>query len=108
MSEQDGPQPRPRRRAGRPVGETLGGILAGFDQQVLRQQPPAHELVLKGSPVRGLAGDDPASLEIMLPATSEEPDGDDTTPTGQASTAAQPPTMPDDPASVAEPDEAQA
>ena len=108
MSGPDGPRPRPRRRAGRPVGETLGGILAGFDQQILRQQPPAHELVLKGPPVRGLAGDDPASLEIMLPVTSEEPDGDDPTPTGEASTAAKPPTMPDDPARVAEPDEDQA
>lgn len=56
-----------RRRGGPPVGETLGGILAGFDQQVLRRQPPAQELVLKGSPVRGLAGDDPGDLVIELP-----------------------------------------
>ena len=29
----------------RPTGETIGGILVGFDQQVFRTLPPAHELV---------------------------------------------------------------
>jgi hypothetical protein len=68
------PAPRKRKGGGQPVGETLGGILAGFDQQVLRRQPPAHELVLKGSPVRGLAGDDPRDLEIVLPDREGEDD----------------------------------
>ena len=76
MSEDQAPKPGApqRKRAGRPIGETLGGILAGFDQQVLRQQPPAQELVVKGSPVRGLAGDDPGDLEIVLPERSVESD----------------------------------
>jgi regulator of ribonuclease activity A len=55
-----------KRKGGRPVGETLGGILAGFDQQIMRNQPPPHELVHKGAPVRGLAGDDPGDFTITL------------------------------------------
>lgn len=58
-----------RRSAGsRPIGETIGGILVGFDQQIMRNQPPAQELVQKGAPVRGLAGDDAGDLTIVLPA----------------------------------------
>ena len=56
-----------RRKGGRPVGETLGGIIVGFDQQIMRTLPPPHELVLKGAPVRGLSGDDGGSLEITFP-----------------------------------------
>jgi regulator of ribonuclease activity A len=62
------------RKGGRPVGETLGGILAGFDQQIMRNQPPPHELVHKGAPVRGLSGEDGGEIEITLHATP--PDGD--------------------------------
>lgn len=42
-----------RKRKGRPIGETLGGMIAGFDQQIFRTLPPPHELVQKGAPVRG-------------------------------------------------------
>ncbi len=55
-----------KRKGGRPVGETLGGILAGFDQQIMRNQPPPHELVHKGAPVRGLSGEDGGEIEIVL------------------------------------------
>jgi hypothetical protein len=50
--------------------------------------------VLKGSPVRGLAGDDPGSLEIILPGSDAEPDG-------EASAGTRPP-QPDDPADRAD------
>ena len=40
----------------RPVGETIGGIIVGFDQQIFRNLPPAHELVEKTRPLRGLTG----------------------------------------------------
>lgn len=59
------------RKAGRPVGETLGGILAGFDQQIMRNTPPPHELVQKGSPVRGLSGEDGSHLTITLAAAGQ-------------------------------------
>lgn len=61
-----------KRRAGRPVGETLGGILAGFDQQIMRTTPPPHELVQKGAPVRGLSGEPVGDLTITLPPAAEE------------------------------------
>ena len=56
-----------KKRKGGVPGEALGGMLAGFDQQVMRTQPPPHELVQKGAPVRGLSGDDDADLVIVLP-----------------------------------------
>lgn len=68
--------PRAKRRAGRPIGETIGGILVGFDQQIMRTLPPPHELVVKGSPVRGLSGEagpNDADLVIELPPRDGEP-----------------------------------
>ena len=44
------------KRRRRPVGETIGGIIVGFDQQIFRNLPPAHELVEKTRPLRGLTG----------------------------------------------------
>jgi hypothetical protein len=55
------------KRKRRPVGETIGGILVGFDQQVFRSTPPAQELVQKGQPVRGLSGEDGGALEVVFP-----------------------------------------
>lgn len=40
----------------RPVGETIGGILVGFDQQIFRDLPPAQELVQQSRPLRGVVG----------------------------------------------------
>lgn len=50
----------------RPLGETIGGILVGFDQEVFRTLPPAHELVQKSTPQRGLSGKDDG-LEVVFP-----------------------------------------
>jgi regulator of ribonuclease activity A len=60
---------KPRKGRGRPVGDTIGGILVGFDQQIMRNLPPAHELVQKGAPVRGLSGDAGGELTITLPGS---------------------------------------
>jgi hypothetical protein len=54
------------RKRRRPTGETIGGILVGFDQQVFRNLPPPHELVQKSKPVRGLSGQDDG-LEVVFP-----------------------------------------
>ena len=51
-------------------------MLAGFDQAVFRTTPPPHELVLKGSPVRGLSGEDGdarGELIITLPGDEAPP-----------------------------------
>lgn len=61
-----------KRRKGRPVGETIGGIIVGFDQQIMRTLPPPHELVLKGAPVRGLTAADGGPLEISFPDEPED------------------------------------
>jgi hypothetical protein len=50
----------------RPTGETIGGILVGFDQQVFRNLPSPHELVQSSIPVRGLSGQDDG-LEVVFP-----------------------------------------
>jgi hypothetical protein len=65
----------PKRKRGRPVGDTIGGILAGFDQQIMRTTPPPHELVQKGSPVRGLSGEGDDDLVIVLPAVTDAAPG---------------------------------
>jgi hypothetical protein len=62
-----------KRKRGRPAGETIGGILVGFDQQVFRTLPPAHELVAKSVPVRGLSGEDGTDLLIVLTTRDDEP-----------------------------------
>ena len=68
------PPAKPRRKAGRPLGDTIGGILVGFDQQIMRTLPPPHELVHKGSPVRGLSGEGD-DLVIELPPRADDGDG---------------------------------
>ena len=65
----------------RPAGETIGGILVGFDQQVFRTLPPPHELVQKSKPVRGLSGQGD-EFEVIFPDDDGSPD--DAEPPGEA------------------------
>ncbi|HEX6867192.1 MAG TPA: hypothetical protein VF119_00230 [Candidatus Limnocylindrales bacterium] len=80
MTEEERPAPprKPKKQGGGLTGETLGGMLAGFDQAIFRTTPPPHELVLKGSPVRGLSGDPGEGgdhdLIITLPVRDDPPD----------------------------------
>ena len=60
----------------RPVGETIGGILVGFDQQIFRDLPPAQELVEKSRPLRGVTGLGDGR-EIVFPDDEPGPVGDD-------------------------------
>ncbi len=60
-----------KRKKRRPMGETIGGIIVGFDQQIFRTTPPVHELIVKGQPVRGLSGQDGSDLEVVFPDDDE-------------------------------------
>ena len=73
---------KPRKKKRRPVGETIGGIIVGFDQQIFRTMPPPHELILKGRPVRGLSGQDGSKLVVVFPDDPQPPSA--TTPSGPA------------------------
>ena len=65
-----------KRKKRRPVGETIGGIIVGFDQQIFRTTPPVQELIAKGQPVRTLTGQDGSDLEVVFPDDGDpaEPD----------------------------------
>ena len=49
-----------------PTGQTIGSIIVGFDQQILRTLPPAEELVVKAKPVQGVSGQAPG-LVVVFP-----------------------------------------
>ena len=67
---------KPLKRKGRPIGQTLGGMIVGFDQQIFRTLPPPNELVLKAAPVRGLTGQDGTGLEVVFPEDEAPPEAD--------------------------------
>jgi hypothetical protein len=56
-----------KKRRGASAPTTLGGIIAGFDQQVFRTTPPPHELVRKGEAIRGISGEGSGGLVVELP-----------------------------------------
>jgi sugar-phosphatase len=58
-----------KKRGQSSIPSTLGGIVVGFEYDVWRRQPPPHELVRKGQPVRGLAADG-TDLTVELPDAS--------------------------------------
>lgn len=60
-----------KRKRRRPIGETIGGIIVGFDQQIFRTTPPVQELIVKGQPVRGLSGEDGSEFEVVFPDDTE-------------------------------------
>jgi aldose 1-epimerase len=62
------------------AGQTIGGILAGFDQQVWRTTPPAHELVAKGKRLAPVPAEGGGTLMVGF-----DRDGDGVTDAGTAS-----------------------
>ena len=57
-----------KRKKGRPIGDTIGGIIVGFDQQIFRTTPPVQELIAKAKPVRGISGEDGTEFEVVFPS----------------------------------------
>lgn len=54
------------------VGQTIGGIVAGIEQQIFRTTPPANELVAKGTPLRPVAAAGGGTITVGMPG--EPPD----------------------------------
>jgi hypothetical protein len=50
-----------------PLGQSIGGVLFGFEQQIFRNQPPPHELVHHARPDDAVAAADGGLLTIELP-----------------------------------------
>jgi hypothetical protein len=59
-----------RKKGSGGVGQTIGGILAGFDGQVFRTTPPPHELVRKGDRLPSIPAGDGGTLIVELPDDS--------------------------------------
>jgi hypothetical protein len=56
------------------VSQTVGGIMFGFEQQVLRTTPPPEELVHHARPDAPLPAGDGSFLTLELPDEVAEPD----------------------------------
>lgn len=70
--------PRMAKKKGQSVGQTLGGIIVGFDQQIFRTTRPVNELVAKGAPLRAVAASGGGTLTVGMPddpaAPASEPE----------------------------------
>lgn len=53
------------------VGTTIGGILAGVDQQIFRATPPAQELVHHARPDDAVAAGDGSTISVTLPGDAD-------------------------------------
>ena len=56
---------KPRKK--QPLGQTIGGVLFGFEQQVLRTMPPSQELVHHARPDDPAPAGDGDFLTIVMP-----------------------------------------
>jgi hypothetical protein len=54
-------------RKKRSVGYTIGGIVAGIEQQIFRTTPPVNELVAKGAPLRSVAAEGGGTITVEMP-----------------------------------------
>ncbi len=50
-----------------PLGQSIGGVLFGFEQQIFRNQPPPHELVHQARPDNPVPAGDGSLITIQLP-----------------------------------------
>ena len=55
------------KKKGPSVGQSIGGILVGFDQQIFRTTPPVNELVAKGTPLKAVAASGGGTVTVGLP-----------------------------------------
>jgi len=71
-ASQPQPQPKPKKRR-RPIGQSIGGVLFGFEQQILRTQPPPEELVRHARPDSPIPAGDGSLVTIELPDDPRRP-----------------------------------
>ena len=64
------------RKKGQPIGQTIGGIIVGFDQQIFRATPPVNELVAKGTPLRAIAAAGGGTVTVGMPGDTASPNTD--------------------------------
>ena len=62
------------KKKGPGAGQTIGSVLAGFDQQVFRTTPPPHEQVKKGDRLPAVPAEDGGTLTIELPENRRPPE----------------------------------
>lgn len=55
------------KRRRQPLGQTIGGVLFGFEQQVLRTMPPVQEVVHHARPDDPLPAGDGGFVTIAMP-----------------------------------------
>lgn len=55
-----------------PLGQSIGGVLFGFEQQVFRNVPPPHELVHHARPDAAVPAGDGTMLTIGLPDDDDD------------------------------------
>ncbi len=65
------------KRKRRPLGETIGGIVVGFDYQVFRATKPPAEMVEAAKPIPPVAASGGGTMAIGLPGVAG-PEGDGT------------------------------
>lgn len=65
------------RKRRQPLGQTIGGVLFGFEQQVFRNVPPPHELVHHARPDDPIPAGDGSFLTIELPPEPVDEDADE-------------------------------
>jgi hypothetical protein len=99
------PTPKPASRRKRfSAGSAIGAFVVEIDQRLLRNVPPAEELVAKAAPVRGLSGEPgtfdlgritvvvPPPLQAATETAAEDPAGSpaDGQPTARDARATEP------------------
>ncbi len=67
------------KKKGQPIGQTIGGIIVGFDQQVFRTTPPVDELVAKGTPLRAIAAAGGGTVTVGMPGDPAADGGEERT-----------------------------
>src|SRR6187551_3020921 len=65
-----------RKKKGESVGQTIGGMLVGLDQQIFRSTPPVNEMVAKGDRLAPVAASGGGTMRVGLPGDPPAPGSD--------------------------------